>query len=135
MIMEDKDKFGKPISNAGYIPYRTSIVSLAEKFSRIRKRKGSRISLRFLPDADESPKTKSTFELPFTPTALAAMKEHERQELRKDLRKFREEEASRFKTWDKAVKTFRQLLRKQADKYKIVLLDKEPEILRGKPLN
>jgi len=131
MIMEDSNKFGKPISNAGYVPYRTSIVTLAEKLARF-GRKSTKISLKFLPEAEESPRLKNALDIPFTPAALAAMKEHEREELLKVIQKFREEMSNRFKIWDKAVKNFKQLLKKRADKYRIVLLDKEPEILRGK---
>lgn len=129
--MENNNKSGKPISNSGSVPYRTSIVTIAEKFYDLR-RKNVMTGRRLLSSGEGSAKLKNFSELPFKAAALAAMKDIEREEIQKDLLKYREEEDSKMKMWDREVTLFKQTIKKKANKFEIILVEKEPKIFQRK---
>ncbi len=125
----ENNKLLKPISNADSTPYRTSIVTIAEQFYEL-KRKNSRLNFAGFSEGSERLQTLS--ELSFKAGALAAIKESEREELQKNLNKYREEEANRVKMWEKEVSLFKESILKKKNKFRIMSSEKEPKILQSK---
>jgi len=127
--MEKTNQNKKPITNSGTNPYKTPIVSIAEQFSAVRKT--STIDLENLADEGLSKITKRK-KLPFKPSALAKMKDQEILELKKSLQKYREEEASRYKMWEKDVTQFKQNIKKRTDKFAVALNENIPLVFKRK---
>lgn len=128
-MMENNNKTGKPISNSASVPYRTSIVSIAEKFYELRS-KNLLTGRRRISEDEAYIKLKNFSELPFKASALASMKNDEKEEIYKELQRYREEETSKMKMWEKEVSLFKQTIKKKANKFEIVLVEKEPKIFQ-----
>jgi len=129
----ENNKSGKPISNSGSVPYQTSVVPIAEKFYELRK-KNLLVERRHISEDETSTKLKNISELPFQAAALASMKDSEREEILKELQRYREGETSKMKMWEREVNIFKQTIKKKANKFEIILVEKEPKIFQRKIL-
>lgn len=131
--MHNNNKSEKPISVGSYLPYRTSLVSVAENYNRLDK-PASKINLQFasgnMNTAQNEVNIRSISAIPFQATAFGEMDEKEKEQLLKDLQKYREEEKSRYKRWIKEIDNFKQLLKLRQSKFVVIDVDNEPLIFQ-----
>lgn len=128
--MHNNNKSEKPISVGSYLPYRTSLVSVAENYNRLDK-PSSKINLQFASANVNEVNLRSISAIPFKATAFGTMDEKEKEQLLKDLHKYREEEKSRYKRWKKEIDNFKQLLKLRQSKFVVIDVDNEPLIFQG----
>jgi len=128
--MHNNNKSEKPISVGSYLPYRTSLVSVAENYNRLDK-PSSKINLQFASTNVNEVNLRSISAIPFKATAFGTMDEKEKEQLLKDLHKYREEEKSRYKRWKKEIDNFKQLLKLRQSKFVVIDVDNEPLIFQG----
>jgi len=129
--MDNDKKTLVPISMKAYLPSyrRTSLVTMAETYNKI-SRQTSKIDLHFLSEHQNDQILRNISVIPFKATAIGAMNKEERQQLFKDLQKYREEEQLRYLKWEKEVKQFKILIKQKESQFQIVNTRSEPKIFK-----
>ena len=129
-IMHNNNKSEKPISVGSYLPYRTSLVSVAENYNRLDK-PASKINLQANGNNNNQVNLRSVSAIPFQATALGTMNEQEKEQLLQDLQKYRADQMSRYRRWIKEVENFKQLLKLRQSKFVVIDVDNEPLVFQG----
>ncbi len=129
--MDNDKKTLVPISMKEYLPSyrRTSLVTMAETYNKI-SRQNSKLDLHFLSEQQNNKILRNISVIPFKATAIGAMNKEERQQLFKDLQKYREEEQIRYLKWEKEVQQFKILIKQKESQFQIVNTRSEPKIFK-----
>ena len=127
--MHNDNKSEKPISMGSYLPYRTTIASMAENYNRLNY--ASEINLMNLYQSSHKSAFKHFSSIPFKATALANLSEQERALLLQELQTHREEETRKYKVWAKEVEKFKQTLKAQESRFVVIDVDNEALVIPG----
>lgn len=127
-IMHNDNKSEKPISMGSYLPYRTTVASLAENYNRLNN-PTSEINLMNLYKNSNKSAFKHFSSIPFKATALGNLSEEERGLLLQELQNHREEEAKKYKIWAKEVESFKQTLKVQESRFVVIDVDNDPLVI------
>jgi len=128
--MHNDNKSEKPISMGSYLPYRTTIASMAENYNRLNNYT-SEINLINLYQNSHKSSFKHFSSIPFKATALGNLSEEERSLLLQELQTHREQEAKKYKVWAKEVESFKQTLKTQESRFVVIDVDNEALVIPG----